>query len=99
MRKGDIVIIPDTPCPGNDVLDVMRGNNDYPVYGVVRDYDPDDVEAAVFVHVIDQQGHTVEGGWWFKEEEVETIEESPDRLRPIGYRQDDVFQLGDEVAF
>ena len=75
MRRGDIVIIADTPCPGNDVLDVMRGNHDYPVYGIVKDTDPDDVDAAVFTYVIDREGRTVEGGWWFREDEVEVIEE------------------------
>lgn len=93
MNKGDIIIVPAIPCPGNDVLDVMRGNQDYPVYGVVRGADPDDEAAGVLVHVIDSEGITVESGWWFGRDEVQILEEAP----PEVFRDNPLNQ--DEFAF
>ena len=102
--RGCIVVIENKPCAMNDVLDVTGHNSEYPVYGVVRDYDPADDNAAVLCHVVDSEGLYVCDGWWFREDEVQIIEEAPAiprrRFNPELYVAPAFFvQQGDEVAF
>lgn len=102
--RGCIVVIENKPCAMNDVLDVTGHNSEYPVYGVVEAYDPDDDNAAVLCHVVDSEGLYVCDGWWFREDEVHVIEESPAKHRPRHrFNPEEVpefiIQRGDEVEF
>lgn len=102
--RGCIVEIPEKPCDANDVLDVTGHDTEYPVYGVVKDYDPDDYDAAVLCFVLDCDGKYICDGWWFREDEVQIIEESPAIPRPRQRFNPEavpefIIQPGDPVAF
>lgn len=89
MTKGDIVIVPIKPCMNNDVINLLGSEGDqYPVYAIVRSYDPDD-PVGVLTEVYTEDGEMLTMDWWFKDTEVQVLEEAPEQQA-----QDEVYALG-----
>lgn len=79
MNKGDIVIVPVRPCKYNDVVKVIDNEEStYPVYAVVRSFDPDD-PVGVRTEVFTSDGRQLSTDWWFKDKEVLVLEEVPEQ--------------------
>ena len=88
MNKGDIVIVPVRPCSFNDVVKVLDNEQStYPVYAVIRSYDPDD-PIGVLTEVYTSDGRMRAHEWVCKDKEVLMLEEAPEQA------QGEVYALG-----